>query len=123
MDLVTDGLRSRDENPVTDEEVDRVALDVARWGYRETARHLIAFQRAIRRASKTYDALNEKVSYSVSANETVNGWTGPNGDLVSKDDEGNEVVYDCGSDEVLLNGYFDADTLLAIAMHLRSQQI
>ena len=37
-----------DEPPVTDAEVDRTALDIMRWGYRETARHMIAFQRQVR---------------------------------------------------------------------------
>lgn len=111
------------ESPITDAEVDRVALDIMRWGCRETARHLIAFQRSIRRASASYDALNQKVSYSVTAMENVNGWTMPMGGLNTRgNDDPTVVLFEPGDECVEISGHFDADTLLAIAMHMRSQQ-
>lgn len=59
---------------------------------------------------------------SITAKETVNGWTATNGDLfeVSTDEQ---VIYDTGSNTIFLHGFFDAETLVEIAAHMKSTQM
>lgn len=57
----------------------------------------------------------------ITAKMLLDGCTYPNGDLLHKDDD-REIVYDNGSKTVLLSGYFEAETLIEIAMHMRSTQ-
>ena len=58
---------------------------------------------------------------NITAKENVNAWTTPTGDLThgSGDDE---IIYDAGSNTVFISGFFDADTLIEIAMHMKSTQ-
>lgn len=70
---------------------------------------------------EAYDDLNAKVSFSSEANDAVKAMTNSGGDLECRN-EPEFVHYFAGHTTVSLAGHFDADTLLAIAMHMRSQQ-
>lgn len=58
-------------------------------------------------------------SYAAKAN--VDDWTTPNGGLVYENSD-ERVLYDAGTSDAYLCGSFEWDTLMEIAMHMRSQQ-